>query len=168
MKLGDIKHGLNTAWDSVAENWSRLRDTTVGALTRFRPGEHSDLPATSNVDDQHYLSSSSWSLLTGNVFEDDRKVIVRLEIPGMDKDNFEIAVSEDTLLVSGEKHFEREQTEGRYRSFQCAYGSFQRSISLPAPVMADKAQASYRDGILRIELPKEKLEKPRAITVKVD
>lgn len=172
MKLEDIKQGINTVIDSVTESvadgWHRVRESATSALTRFNPGDKNDLPVAGDVDDHFYIPSASWSMIAGNVFEDENKVVVRLEIPGMDKDKFSIEVRGTTLQVAGEKRFEREVSEGRYRSFQCAYGSFRRNVALPAPVIADKASASYRDGILRVELPKEQPTKPRRIDVHIN
>lgn len=168
MKLDDLKQGINSAWDSVTDGLQRIKESAAGSLTRFRPGEKDTLPANAEVDDDAYLPSASWAVLAGDVFEDDTKVVVRLEVPGMEKEQFDIQVQDNSLLVSGEKRFEREQTEGRYRTFECAYGSFQRSIRLPAPVKSEEAKANYRNGILRIELPKEKQEKPRARAIKID
>jgi HSP20 family protein len=67
----------------------------------------------------------------------------------------------------GEKRFERESSEGRYRVLQCAYGSFRRIVPLPTPVLTDQAKANYRNGVLRIELPKPATDRPRKLTVKV-
>lgn len=168
MKLEDIKQGINALRDSVVDGWSRLREAAATSLTRFNPNETSNLPSTHDVDDNFYFPSTSWGLLSGNVYEDDSKIVVRLEIPGLDKDDFRIEVSENILLVSGEKRFEREQGEGRYRTFQCAYGAFQRRVPLPAPVVADSATAAYRNGILRVELPKAEHAKPKRIDVRID
>ena len=171
MKLEELKQGLNTAWntvtESVAEGWQRLRKS-AGAITHFNSGENNNLPASRDVDDEAYWPRTTWAMLAGNVFEDDNKIVVRLEIPGMEKENLKVEVQNGTLIVSGEKRFEREQSEGRYRSFQCAYGSFRRSVKLHAPVVADAAQASYKNGILRIELPKESPAKPRVFDVKIE
>lgn len=171
MKLDELKQDLNTAWntvtDTVAEGWQGLRKS-ASAITRFKSDENNNLPPSRDVDDEAYWPRMTWAMLAGNVFEDDNKVVVRLEIPGMDKDNFKVEVQNGTLVVSGEKRFESEKSEGRYRSFQCAYGSFRRSVKLQAPVVADAAQASYQNGILRIELPKETPAKPRKFEVKVE
>jgi HSP20 family protein len=107
-------------------------------------------------------------MLGGDVFEDDQRVVVRVELPGMDKDDIDISVQDDALVVRGEKRFEREQGAGRYRVLQCAYGSFRRTFALHAPVDADRAQASYRNGVLRIELPKAAPAAPRRSSVKVE
>jgi HSP20 family protein len=167
MTLEEIKHGLSSFWGSVAEGWHRLRDSAASALTGFKPGEGAGLPAKGEVDDEFYLPSQGWSMLGGDVFEDEKRVVVRLEVPGMDKEDLEVAVQGDVLVVSGEKRFERETSEGRYRVLQCAYGNFRRAVPLPAPVLTDKAEANYRNGVLRIELPKANAGKPRKLTVKV-
>lgn len=168
MKFDDLKHGFSNIWDSMADGWQRLREGAVGALTRFRPGERSAMPARSEVDDSFYWPSHGWSLLGGDLFEDDQRLVVRLEIPGMDKEDFDIEVQDDLLIVQGEKRFENESTQGRYRLLQCAYGSFRRAVPLPTQVLADQAKASYRDGVLRIELPKAEKSTPRKIALAVD
>lgn len=168
MKLDDVRHGFSNIWDSMAEGWHRLRDGTVGALTRFRPGEKSGLPEKGTVDDGFYWPSQSWSLLGGDLFEDERRLVVRLEIPGLDKNDFDIEIQDDVLIVSGEKRFESESTAGRYRLLQCAYGSFRRVVPLPVQVLADQAKAIYRNGVLRVELPKAEQSTPRKIAISVD
>jgi HSP20 family protein len=169
MKLDEmLKQGFTSFWDSVAEGWQHLRQSASSALTRFKPGDQTNLPAKSEIDDVFYMPAMSWSMLGGDVFENDSQVVVRLEVPGMDKNDLAIDVQGDTLLVRGEKRFERENTEGRYRTLQCAYGSFQRAVTLPSDVLADQANAAYKNGVLRIVLPKAKTEPPRKTTIKVD
>ena len=86
----------------------------------------------------------------------------------MDKDHFTIEVQDDVLIVSGEKRFESESTEGRYRLLQCAYGSFRRVVPLPTQVLAEQARAVYRNGVLRVELPKAEQSTPRKVSISVD
>lgn len=168
MKLDEIKQGLSSLWDSVAEGWQHLRQTASSALTSFRPGEHTNLPGRNAIDDAFYLSSLGWSMLGGDVFEDDQRIVVRLELPGMSKENLDIEVVDDRLVVRGEKRFERENTDGRYRILQCAYGNFQRSVTLPGPVVGDQAKARYENGVLRVELPKAEPIRPRKLAVRID
>jgi HSP20 family protein len=168
MKLESVKEGLGAFWDSMAEGWRHLRQSAASALTRFKPGEQSNLPARSEVDDELYLPMRGWSMLGGDVFEDDKRLVVRLEVPGMDKQDIGIELVGDALVVSGEKRFRREDTQGRWRVLQCAYGSFRRVVPLPAAVRADQAKASYADGVVRIDLPKAEPGRPKAMTIKVD
>jgi HSP20 family protein len=168
MKLNELKQGFSSFLDSLAEGWQHLQRTASGALTRFKPSEQTNLPLRADVDDRFYFPSVGWSMLGGDLFEDDQQLIVRLEVPGMDKQDLSIEVQDDMLVVSGEKRFARESSEGRYRTLQCAYGSFRRTVPLPVKVIADQAQASYRDGVLRVMLPKVESAKPRTHTVQVD
>jgi HSP20 family protein len=168
MKIEDIKQGLTSFWGSVAEGWQHLRQSASSALTGFKPREQTNLPAKSDVDDMFYIPSGTWSMLGGNLFEDDKRVVVQLEVPGLDKQDLDIQVQDNTLVISGEKRFERESTEGRYRVLQCAYGSFQRAMPLPVPVLADQAKASYKNGVLRVELPKADIGAPRKLNIKVE
>jgi HSP20 family protein len=167
MKIDDIRQGFGSLWDSVAEGWDRLRQGAAGALTRFRPGEKSNLPSAAEVDDAPFLPGPSWTMLGGDIFEDDHRVVVRLEAPGMEREDFDVQVLGDTLIVRGEKKFERESSAGRWRVVQCAYGAFHRSVPLPAAVRADAAKASYRNGVLRVELPKRETSAPRARRINV-
>lgn len=166
MRLDDIRHGMGHLWDSLAEGWDRLRHS-AGALTRYRPAHGADLPPPDRIDDASFVPASSWAMLGGEVFEDRHRIVVRLEAPGMHKGDFEIEVVDDALVVRGEKRFEHESGDGRWRMLQCAYGSFVRAVPLPAPVQAERASASYRNGVLKVELPKVEpgLPEPRPVTV---
>ncbi|RZI41319.1 Hsp20/alpha crystallin family protein [Herbaspirillum sp. HC18] len=163
-----LKEGLSTFWDSVAEGWQHMRQAAAGAITSFKPSAQTNMPAKNDVDDAFFIPSTGWSMLGGDVFEDDKRLVVRLEVPGLDKNDLDIEVEGETLIVRGEKRFDRESTEGRYRVLQCAYGSFRRMVPLPVPVVADQAQASYRNGVLRVELPKAEVQPPRKMSVKVE
>ncbi|MFP5419265.1 MAG: Hsp20/alpha crystallin family protein [Gammaproteobacteria bacterium] len=168
MKLDELKEGFASMWDSVADGWRHLTQSAAGAITRFRPGESSNLPAHGDIDDDAYTPGRSWAMLGGDVFESDDRLVIRLEIPGMEKDDIAINVRDDALVVTGEKRFAREDTEGRWRVMQCAYGSFRRVVPLPVPVLAEQAQASYRNGVLRVALPKAAPGKPKSFSVKVE
>jgi HSP20 family protein len=168
MKLEEVKENINSFWGNIAEGWRHLWQSAAGALTRFKPGESTNLPAAGQVDDDFYLPTRGWAMLGGDVFEDEERLVVRLEVPGMEKDEIAIEIADDVLRVSGEKRFERETTDGRWRVMQCAYGSFRRAVPLPVAVKADAARASYRNGVLRVELPKLAPGKPQAVQIKVD
>lgn len=168
MRFEEFRQGLSTFWDSVAEGWQHLRRSASSAMTGFTPSQQTNLPAKSDIDDANFMPAMGWSMIGGDVFEDTNRVVVRLELPGLDKNDLDIEVQGDTLIVQGEKRFEREESEGRYRLLQCAYGSFKRAVSLPTIVIADRAVATYKNGVLRVELPKAEETKPRKVNVRVD
>ena len=78
----------------VVEGWDRLRQSAAGALTRYRPGDKSNLPAREDIDDASWLPGMGWAMIGGDVFEDERRVVVRLEAPGMAKSGL-IAIQGD-------------------------------------------------------------------------
>jgi len=167
MSLESFKESVGSIWDNLADGWKHLTQSASGALTRFRPGNDTALPHKTDVDDVFYLPSRSWSMLGGDVFEDDKRLVVRLEVPGMEKEDMTIEVRDDALTISGEKRFEREDTEGRWRVMQCAYGRFHRVVPLNVPVLADQAAATYKNGVLRVELPKAAPGTPKSVTIPV-
>jgi len=102
-----------------------------------------------------------------DVYDDKNNLIVTLEVPGMKKDDIEISLHDGILTVSGERKEEREQTEGNAFRSERYFGKFQRSLSLPSAVDANKVKASYKDGVLTISLPKSEEAKPKHIAVSV-
>ena len=163
-----LKQGADQAWESLAEGWRELSACASGALTRFRPAPASareSPPGTPAARDESLLPFGGWAFMASDVFDDDDKVIVRIEAPGMRREDFTVELHADTLSVWGEKRSDREVSRGRYSLVQCAYGSFRRDVALPVSVKADKTQASYRDGVLRIELPKADGARARRIAV---
>ncbi|WP_068636940.1 Hsp20/alpha crystallin family protein [Thauera butanivorans] len=168
MKLESLKENVGSLLDNLAEGWRHLTRFAASALTRFKAGEQTNLPAKAEVDDLSYLPTRGWAILGGELFEDGQRLVVKLEVPGLEKEDLDIRVQGDSLVVEGEKRFERESTEGRWRVMQCAYGSFRRVVALPVPVLADAARASYRNGVLRVEMPKSRPGTPQPVTIRVE
>ena len=144
-----------------------LRQSAAGALTRFRADDRTQLPPSTDIDVPTALANPGWALVGGDVFEDERRVVVRLELPGLDRQDIDLQVTPELLTVRGEKRFERETTQGRWRVMQCAYGRFERRVPMPVAVKTDEARAVYKDGVLKVELPKAEVAPPRAVTVPV-
>lgn len=161
--LQQLRNGFVHAWDNLTEGWQHLRERTSHALTRFSPSHNKDQLET--VENQWMQRSSRWGLLTAEIQEDDDKLIVKLEAPGMDADDFDIHVYDDILVIRGEKRIEKSGKKGNYYMTECAYGQFERAIQLPASVDENKAKAKYRRGVLRIQLPKHATSKKRVIKV---
>ncbi|MBI3695447.1 MAG: Hsp20/alpha crystallin family protein [Acidobacteria bacterium] len=103
-----------------------------------------------------------------NVFEDGDNVVVEAEVPGLKKDDLKLQLSDDRLTLRGEVRQESEKKERNYHLKEMRYGSFERSVRLPYDVVADKAQAELKDGVLRVTLPKsdQAKQKVRQIQVK--
>ena len=103
-----------------------------------------------------------------DVTENDKEVKVCAELPGIEPKDLDVKVTDDELTIRGEKHSERsaDEKEGRYWS-ERTYGSFERTIPLPTEVDGEKASSEFKNGVLRITLPKREGAKPRAHKINV-
>lgn len=90
-----------------------------------------------------------------DVAETDKAFEINFSVPGMNKEDFHIDLNDNTLTVSGERKFENEKKEKNYHTVESYYGSFRRAFHLPKEVREEKIEANYKDGILRIVVPKD-------------
>ena len=94
------------------------------------------------------------------------QVVVKAEVPGMEAKDINISVTGDVLTIKGEKKSEREEKEENYHLVERSYGSFCRSLTLPAAVDLDKIEAKYDKGVLTVTCPKKEEVKPKPIEIK--
>jgi HSP20 family protein len=100
-------------------------------------------------------------------YEEKDDLIVKAEIPGLTKDEIDISLEGNTLTIKGEKKEEEEVKEEDYYRCERSYGAFSRSIDLPVAVQTDKVNASFKNGVLEIRLPKTEEAKKNVVKVKV-
>ena len=103
-----------------------------------------------------------------DVSETKNELVVKAEVPGMDAKDIDISLSDGVLTIKGEKKQEKEEKEADYHLVERSYGSFVRSVRLPKEVQGDKISASYKDGILKVALPKSEEAKKKEIKIKVE
>ena len=101
-----------------------------------------------------------------DVSETENELIVKAEVPGMDKKDININLSDGLLTITGEKHHEKKEESEKYHCFESRYGKFSRTMRLPSEVDNDKVDAMYKDGVLTITLPKSETVKPKQIEIK--
>jgi HSP20 family protein len=111
--------------------------------------------------------SGEW-LPSLDVSETKNEIVVKAEVPGMDPKDIDISLSNGTLTIKGEKKQEREKEEEDYHLVERSYGSFMRSIMLPTEVKQDKINASYKNGVLKVVLPKSEETKKKEVKIKVE
>jgi len=93
-------------------------------------------------------------------------IIIRADLPGMDKNDISISVENRDLTIRGERKNEVDEKKSSFHRVERTYGSFRRTFSLPAHVQADKVDATYKDGVLEVSVPKAEAVKPKAIEIK--
>ena len=109
-------------------------------------------------------STTAWNPSV-DIFEIDNEVIVKAELPGLNAKDIDVRLENNVLVLKGERHFEKEAKEENYHRIEREYGSFSRSFALPTVVNGDGVSAEYKDGVLKIVLPKKEEIKPKPIKI---
>jgi HSP20 family protein len=120
-----------------------------------RPEEASELLAAGNF------------MPAVDVYEDAEKLVLKLEVPGIRREDLDIRIEGHTLTVKGERKFETEEKEENFHRIERRYGSFVRSFTLPSTVNPDKVEATCADGVLSVSLAKKPEAQPKQIKVQV-
>ncbi len=112
-------------------------------------------------------AAAMWSPAV-DVYESGDDIVVKAEIPGIDRDDVAVEVKDGILTLRGERKFEKEEKEENYHRIERSYGTFVRSFALPSSVDTEKVEASLKDGVLEVKLSKKELAKPRKVKVTVN
>ena len=148
------------AWELTT--WRPLRD-----LDRMRSEMDRLWEAFFEGRPRRRTDEGEW-LPSVDVSETKNDLVVKAELPGMDPKDIDISLSDGHLIIKGEKKQEREEKEEDYHFIERSYGSFTRSIQLPKEVKHDKINASYKNGILKVVLPKSEAAKTKETKIKVE
>lgn len=150
MKLTRYNGGSLDQWSSLRNEINRLFESPWGGTS----------PA-SQLFDEGWVPAL-------DLYEDRDNLMVKAELPGLNKEAIEISLHDGTLTISGERKSEdRKEEAGAYRS-ERFFGRFHRTLSLPKAVDGAKVQATYKDGVLTVTLPKAEEAKPRQIQVNIN
>ncbi|BCA54931.1 Heat shock protein, Hsp20 family [Nitrospira sp. KM1] len=152
-----------TRWETVGRwnPWKDFEDMEKRLTSFFGPP-----PSVRTGDKKEAISVSEWSPLV-DITEDEKEYIVKAEIPEMKKEEIKINVHDDVLAITGERKYEKEDKGKKYHRVERAYGSFMRRFTLPEDADGSKVTAEYKEGVLKVHLPKSEKAKPKAIEVKV-
>jgi HSP20 family protein len=112
------------------------------------------------------LSTSSF-VPAVDVYEDEKAVVLKLEVPGVEEKDLDVSVENHTLTVKGERKFEKEEKEENFHRIERRYGSFFRAFTLPSTVDTENVHASYNAGVLKLELKKKPEAQPKQIKVNI-
>ncbi len=102
-----------------------------------------------------------------DIYEDDQKLVLKLEVPGVKQDDLDIQVEGRTLTVRGERKFSSEEKQENFHRVEHRYGTFARTFTLPNSVNAENVKATYEAGVLQLELAKRAEAKPRQIKIEI-
>jgi HSP20 family protein len=103
-----------------------------------------------------------------DIFVEKGDVVIKAELPGIKKEDIDVTLTDETITISGEKKKEEEVKKKDYYRWECSYGSFNRTFSLPAEVQPDKVKTKMKDGVLEIRIPKTDEAKKKEVKVKIE
>ena len=112
------------------------------------------------------MTVAEWSPLV-DITEDDKEYLIKADLPEVKKEDVKLTVQDDVMSISGERKYEKEEKGKKYHRVERAYGSFMRSFTLPEDADGSKVSAEYKDGVLKVHLPKSEKAKPKSIEVRV-
>ncbi len=100
-----------------------------------------------------------------DIKETDQEVTLRADVPGMKLEDIDVSVEDDQLIIKGEREYEKEEKEKDFVRIERSYGSFYRSFNIGVPIKENEIKASYKDGVLEINVPKAEAKKPKKIQI---
>jgi HSP20 family protein len=114
--------------------------------------------------DDEGIARGSWQPSV-DIYENKDHIVLEAELPGMNREEFDLSIENNVITLRGERRFEKRDDTDNYHRVERAYGSFTRSFTLPNTVSAEGANAEYRNGVLRVTIPKRAETKARRIEV---
>ena len=112
------------------------------------------------------VALSAWTPAV-DIFEDENEYVIKLELPEVGREDVKVNLNDQTLSISGERKIENEDKRDGYHRIERSYGQFYRSFTLPPNVNAEAINAQFKDGVLRLTLPKREEAKPKQIAVQI-
>ncbi len=147
--LNYMRDEWGQAWRALDDRWHQFRQRSNHALVVFKPTEQ-------QADSEGNDKSAEWGFLPAEMFDLDNKLVVRVEIPGLNSDALEVRVDGNDLVISGEKQLTPSAPVDSGKCFfsEISYGSFERRVALPKRRVAeDSNEANYNQGVLTVEMP---------------
>jgi HSP20 family protein len=146
-----------TLFDPIKE----MRDLQNRLTTMFNR-----VPMKGEELKEETLSLAQW-MPAVDILEDDKEYLIKAELPDVRKEDVHVKVLDGILSLAGERKFEKEEKGKKYHRVERAYGTFTRTFELPTDANATKIAAEFKDGVLKVHLPKSEEAKPRSVEVKI-
>lgn len=150
--IDNVKNKMNEKLTQLHKNWSSLLNRSKHALTKFTD---KDEDSGSQKLLQQWYYNDGFGLVPVDLYEDDKSLYLRVEVPGMGKKDLSIQVIGTQLVINGDKKITREEKREQFHVMECVYGRFQRIIELPCLINENKSEANCKNGVLKIILPKK-------------
>jgi HSP20 family protein len=152
-----------TRWEPLKGHWNPWKD--LEELEK-RLSTIWGRPSVKGEGEKEAMTVAEWSPLV-DISEDEKEYLVKAELPEVKKEDVKLTVQDNVLSITGERKYEKEEKGKKYHRVERSYGSFMRSFTLPEDADGTKVAAEYKDGVLKVHLPKSEKAKPKSIEVKV-
>ena len=146
--------------------WEPFRDL-AGIQDRMNRLFNESYRGTPRAADDEEWSLGAWAPAV-DIYEQDGNIVLKAELPGVDPKDVDVRVENNILTLRGERKLDQEIRKESYHRVERSYGAFTRSFTLPNVVDTDKIKAEYKDGVLRMTLPKKEEAKSKQIAISVD
>ncbi|MBX3235993.1 MAG: Hsp20/alpha crystallin family protein [Nitrospiraceae bacterium] len=123
-------------------------------------------PVPKTGGERESISVAEWSPLV-DITEDDKEYLINAELPEVKREDVKLTVQDNVLSISGDRKCEKEEKGKKYHRVERTYGSFLRSFTVPEDADGGKVTAEYKDGMLKVHLPKTEKSKPKSVEVKI-
>jgi HSP20 family protein len=141
--------------------WDPFRDLSILQERMNRVFEDAAVRGWKNDEPS---ATTSWSPAV-DIYETDSEIMVQAELPGVDRKDIALQLENNVLTLKGDRRFEKETNQDNYHRIERSYGGFSRAFTIPTIVDEEKIRADYRDGILKIALPKKEQVKAKQIKI---
>ena len=145
--------------------WEPFRDL-MGLQERMNRLFDESYRANRGADADEWALGGSWAPAV-DIYEQDGNIVMKAELPGVDPKDVDVRLENNTLTLRGERKLDKEVKQDNYHRVERSYGAFSRSFTLPTVVDQGNIKAEYRDGVLKLTLPKREEAKPRQIQINV-
>jgi HSP20 family protein len=162
-KLGsELERSISRAWEALTEGWREVLVRGSGSLTHFVRGAKLKVKGGAGANEDF----PQWALLAGESWETAKLIIVKLEMPGLRKEDIDVSIYRGGVRIRGEKRSPDHHERHFYHLMERAFGRFERTIPLPDNIDAANAEVSYQDGVLTVIVPKTRASPPTQLPVK--
>jgi HSP20 family protein len=123
-------------------------------------------PARITSGEKELMTIAEWAPSV-DIIEDEKEWLVKADLPEVKKEDVKVSVENGVLTITGERKLEKEEKDKKYHRIERSYGNFLRSFTLPEGADGSKVNAEFKEGVLKVHLPKSEKAKPKAVEVKV-
>ncbi len=154
---------LLTRWEPFRTRWHPIKDVEE---MEHRLAAFFGRTPTRSEGGKEEMTVAEWAPLV-DITEDDKEYLIKAELPEVEKEDMKLAVHDDVLTITGERKYEKEETNKKYHRIERAYGSFTRNFMLPEDADEGKVTADFKDGVLKVHLPKSQKAKPESTEIRI-